>query len=525
MYDLLIKNGKVISGAGNPWYLADVAVKDGVIVRIGHIDNAGAERTIDAAGLFVAPGFIDGHSHSDLFLLANPKAEQKIMQGITTENIGLDGLSVAPINETDIPDWRTHLSGLAGNPPLNWKWRSLADHLDAVDESKPSINVSSYVGLGAVRLKVMGMTTRPATPEEIERMKREIAEAMEQGARGVSTGLIYPPCVYQSKEEMAALCQAAAQYGGIFDVHLRSESDNLLEAIDEVVDIGRRSGIAVHITHFKSMGRDNWGKAGAALEKIDRLRTEGLDITLAQYPYTAGSTMLHAILPPWFHAEGPEKMIDRLANNRRSVKEAIYENFDWENYNRKVEWEDIFISSVESEANKKYEGKHLIAIASEMGLTDPVDAACNLLVDEKLAVGMVTFCMSEEDVIEIMKHPTVCFITDGLLGGAKPHPRVYGSMPRILGRYVREKRVLSLEEAVRKMTSASAQRLGLRGKGLIEENYDADITIFNAETVIDKATYEEPRQFPEGISFVIVNGEVVVENGRHTGASPGKTIR
>ena len=525
MYDVVIRNGRVINGAGNPWFPADVAVSGGKIVKIGKTEGAEAHKVIDASEQCVAPGFIDGHSHSDLYVIANPKAEQKAMQGVTTENVGLDGLSLAPIEEKDIETWKAHLSGLGGNPGLEWTWRSFGDYLDAVDAAKPSINVCSYVGLGAIRLKVMGMGDQAAGPDDIEQMRVETQKAMEQGARGVSTGLIYPPCVYQSQEEMVEMCKVAQQYGGIFDVHLRSESDGLMDSIDEVLEIGRQSGIPVHITHFKSMGRKNYGRAPEALEKLDKARQEGIDVTIAQYPYIAGSTMLHAVLPPWLHKQGPVKLVDTLKNERASVHKDIYENMNWENFLRNVTWEDIFVSSVESEANKCYEGKNISQIASMMKLDDPLDAACDLLVAENLAVGMVSFSMDEGDVVTIMKHPTTCFITDGLLGGSKPHPRVYGTMPRILGRYVREQGVLSIEEAVRKMTSASAQRLGLQSKGLLAENFDADIVVFDPNTIIDRATFEEPRQFSDGISWVLVNGQVVVENGKHTGASPGKTVR
>ena len=525
MYDVVIRNGKVINGAGNPWFPADVAVSGGKIVKIGKTGEAEAHKVIDASGQCVTPGFIDGHSHSDLYIIANPKAEQKAMQGITTENVGLDGLSLAPIEEKDIETWKAHLSGLGGNPGLEWTWRSFGDYLDAIDKAKPSINACSYVGLGAIRLKVMGMGDEPAGANDIEKMKVETQKAMEEGARGVSTGLIYPPCVYQSTEEMVEMCKVSQRYGGIFDVHMRSESEGLMKSIDEVLEIGRLSGIPVHITHFKSMGRKNFGRAAEALEKLDKARQDGIDVTIAQYPYIAGSTMLHAILPPWLHKKGPEKLVDTLKNERASVHKDIYENMNWENFLRNITWDDIFVSSVESEANKRYEGKTISQIASMMKLDDPLDAACDLLIQENLAVGMVSFSMDEGDVVNIMKHPTTCFITDGLLGGSKPHPRVYGTMPRILGRYVREQKILSLEDAVRKMTSASAQRLGLQSKGLIAENFDADIVVFDPDTVIDKATFEEPRQFSDGISWVLVNGQVVVENGKHTGAGPGKTVR
>ncbi len=525
MYDLLILNGRVISGEGNPWFKADVAVVGDKIVRIGQLQGQPAAKIIDAKGLVVSPGFIDGHSHSDLCILTDPEAEQKTKQGVTTENVGLDGMSVAPIDERDIPSWQKHLSGLAGHPRIDWTWRTFSDYLDAIDARRPSDNITSYVGLGTIRLKAMGMTDREATHEEIEQMKRIASRSMEQGSRGISSGLIYPPSQYQTLAEVVEIANAARTHDGVYNVHLRSEGDRLIEAMEEVLEIGRRSGIPVLITHFKANGRKNWGLSEKSLERIDRARREGVDVSIEQYPYTAGSTMLQAVVPPWYHSRGPDRLIRMLKESREAVKKDIRERTDWENISLQSGWENIFVSSVESEPNKVCEGKNVAEIAGMRRLKDPADAALDLLAEEELAVGMVVFSMAEEDVERIMKHPTVNFITDGLLGGSRPHPRVYGAFPRILGRYVREQKVLSLEEAVRKMTSLPAEKLRLKKKGVIAENYDADITIFNAETIIDRATFEDPRQFPSGIEWVIVNGKVVVEHGEHTGARPGRTIR
>jgi N-acyl-D-amino-acid deacylase len=313
-------------------------------------------------------------------------------------------------------------------------------------------------------------------------------------------------------------------YDGIYDVHLRSEGDHVIEAIEEVIEIGRQSEIPVLITHFKVMGKNNWGLSEKTLEMIDDARRQGVEVTIAQYPYTAGSTMLHAVIPPWYHAKGPDKLIQSLREDTESIKKDIRNRTDWENFARNNGWENIIASSVESEANKKYEGRSITEIASMRKLDDPADAALNLLAEEELAVGMIIFCMDEDDVVRIMQHPTVSFITDGLLGG-KPHPRVYGTFPRILGRYCRDQGILVLEEAVRKMTSLPAEKLRIKPKGRIAENYDADITIFDFETVKDNATYESSKQFPTGIEWVIVNGTVVVKKQHHTKATPGRTIR
>jgi N-acyl-D-amino-acid deacylase len=447
------------------------------------------------------------------------------MQGVTTENFGLDGMSVAPIAEKDIPVWRTHLSGLGGNPDIEWNWRSLADYFDRIDALPIAINITAYVGLGTIRLNVMGMTDRDANVNEISRMKKIAAQAMEEGARGISAGLIYPPSQYQSLQEIVEIAKVVREYDGILDVHMRNESDSIFEAMHEIDEIGRISKIPVHITHFKIRGKNNWGRSKQALELLDKMRQKGLDVTISQYPYTAGSTMLHAVIPPWYHAQGPNQLLQMLHEQKEPIKKDIRSRMDWENFAATVGWDNILVSSVESVVNKKYEGKSIAKIADMQGLDDPAEAALALLAEENLAVSMINFGLHEDDVITIMKHPKVSFITDGLIGGGTPHPRVYGTYPRILGRYVRRQRVLTLEEAIRKMTSLPAQNLRLKTKGMIVENYDADITIFNPNTIIDNSTYENPKQYPTGIDWVIVNGQTVVENGAQTGATPGRTIR
>ncbi|RPJ09338.1 MAG: D-aminoacylase [Deltaproteobacteria bacterium] len=523
MYDLLILNGKIISGMGNPWYFGDLAIAKGKIVRIGQLSKEKADRVIDARGCFVAPGFIDGHSHSDLFLFSHPEADSKILQGVTTEIVGMDGLSVAPIDEGNVADWQRLLSGLTGDLPVVWKWRSLADYLRAIDAVPVSVHVASYVGLGTIRLKVMGMTDREAAPDEIDRMKRLAAQSLEEVARGISGGLVYPPNQYQTTKEIVEIAKVVREYDGIFDVHLRNEGDHLVQAMDEAIEIGRQAQIPVLISHFKVAGKKNWGQSEPILQKIDEARREGVDLTISQYPYTAGSTMLHAVVPPWYHAGGPERLIQRIREERERIKKDL-ERDGWDNLAKGVGWESIVIASVKSDGNKKYEGKRVTEIAAMRGIKDPIDAALDLLVEEDLGVGMLLFSMDEKDVVNIMRHPSVNFITDGLLAG-KPHPRTYGTFPRILGRFVREKGILSLEEAIRKMTSLPAEKMRLKNKGKIIENGDADITVFNLDMIRDHATYENPRQSPAGIEWVIVNGTVVAEKGKPTHAKPGKTIK
>jgi N-acyl-D-amino-acid deacylase len=324
------------------------------------------------------------------------------MQGVTTENLGMDGMSVAPIDEKDVATWRRHLSGLAGDPKIDWHWRSLADYFDTIDALPPSINITSYVGLGTIRLKVMGMTDRPANVEEIGQMKRIAAQAMEEGARGISSGLIYPPSQYQTLDEVVEIARLVRQYDGIYDVHLRNEGSHIIPAMNEVIEIGRRSGIPVLITHFKVMGKRNWGRSEETLKILDEARREGIDVTIAQYPYTAGSTMLHAVVPPWFHAGGPGKLLARLRSEREAIKRDMAERSDWENIPAAVGWENVVVSSVESETNREFQGKRLTEIAALRGVSDPADAALDLLAEEELAVGMIIHGMAEGDVVRIM---------------------------------------------------------------------------------------------------------------------------
>ncbi len=519
MYDLVIKGGKVLDGVGNPWFKADVAVVEGRIIEVGDLE-ADAERVVDAEGLMVAPGFIDTHSHSDLMLIAEPEARQKIMQGITTEVIGQDGLGEAPIREELVEDWRRYLSGLNGDPDIEWVWRSFGEYLDALEKARPATNVAALVGHGNLRLLTMGMENRSPTSSELEEMKETLSSSMREGACGMSTGLIYPPCVYAGTEELTELCSVVAVNGGVFVVHMRNEGDRLFESIEEVTAIGRGSGVPVQISHFKASGDRNWGKVVEALGLLEKAREDGVDMTVDQYPYVAGSTFLSSLLPVWMHEGGTQRMLDRLrdAEIRRRLVDEMVEGERGEDWG----WGNVIVTSVKTEVNKRFEGKNLEQIG-EARRQDPLEALFDLVLEEENAATMVSFSMSEDDVRTVMRSPLQMVCTDGIVLG-RPHPRVYGSFPRVLGRYVREG-VLRLEEAVRKMTSLPAQRFSLLDRGLIKPGMSADITIFDPETVIDTATYEDPIRFPKGIEYVIVNGEFMVERGEHTGIRGGKILR
>jgi len=519
MFDLVIKDGMVVDGAGNPWYKANIAVTKGRIAAIGMLDTD-AERVIDAKGLVVAPGFIDTHSHSDLMLMAEPEARQKIMQGITTEVVGQDGLGEAPLRDDVVDDWRRYLSGLNGDPDIDWKWRSFAEYLDELEAAGPATNVVSLVGHGNLRLLAMGMEDRQPTTTELEEMKKLLAEAMRQGAFGLSTGLIYPPCVYADTTELVELCRVTAAYGGLFVVHMRNEGDRLLESIDEVVAVGKGAAIPVHISHFKASGERNWGRVGDALRMLEQARMDGVEVTVDQYPYLAGSTFLSSLLPVWAHEGGTEKMLKRLRDGATRTKMSA--DMIGEERGRSWGWGNILVTSVSTEGNKRFEGKTVEDIA-EARRQSPIDTVFDLILEEENAVTMVSFSMCEEDVRTVMRSPLQMVCTDGIVLG-KPHPRAYGSFPRVLGRYVRDG-VLRLEEAVRKMTSLPAQTFSLHDRGLLKPKMCADITIFDPDTVIDKATYRNPIQFPQGIEYVIVNGVVTVEDGEHTGECAGRVLR
>jgi N-acyl-D-amino-acid deacylase len=519
MFDLVIKDGKVLDGTGNPWFKADVAVAKGRIMELGDL-GTDADRVVGAEGLVVAPGFIDAHSHSDLMLIAEPEARQKIMQGITTEVIGQDGLGEAPIREELVEDWRRYLSGLNGDPDIEWGWRSFGEYLDVLEKARSATNVAVLVGHGNLRLLAMGMENRSPTSSELEEMKQILSTSLREGACGMSTGLIYPPCVYAGTGELTELCSVVAINGGVFVVHMRNEGDRLFESIEEVTAIGKESGVPVQISHFKASGERNWGKVVDALGLLEKAREGGVDMTVDQYPYVAGSTFLSSLLPVWMHEGGTQKMLDRLgdAEIRRRLIEEMVEGERGEDWG----WDNVIVTSVKTEVNKLFEGKNLEQIGEERR-QDPLEALFDLVLEEENAATMVSFSMSEENVRTVMCSPLQMVCTDGIVLG-RPHPRVYGSFPRVLGRYVREG-VLRLEEAMRKMTSLPAQRFGLLDRGLIKPGMSADITVFDPETVIDTATYEDPISFPKGIEYVIVNGEVTVERGELTGCRNGKILR
>lgn len=527
MYDLLIRKGKVIDGTGSPWFLADIGIIGDRIAAIGNLSQAQGKEEILAEGLVVTPGFIDMHTHSDLFILEKRFLAAKIRQGITTDLLGQDGIAAAPLHPDHIEAWKKNLAGLDGTPNIEWDWTSVDSYLNKIEQVGPSYNLSFLVPHGNIRMQVMGLEGRAATKEEIAKMQDVLREAFEQGASGLSSGLIYPPCVYAELEEIEALCQVAAEYGATFVVHQRSEGDTIVESMQELIDIARKTGMHLHFSHFKICGKKNWGKADEVLSLFDSARAEGIEVTFDQYPYTAGSTMLSAILPPWAHAGGTVAMLERLNNpaDREQMKHDMMQGLpNWDSIAEWAGWEGIYITSVTTENNRGVVGKHLADIAEMRGEDDPAETALNLILEEENGVGMIDFVMDDAVVSRIMAHPAGCFGSDGLLGG-EPHPRAYGSFPRILGKYVRQDGTLTLVDAIRKATSQPARILGLHDRGIIREGLKADLVIFNPDSVIDKATYEQSRQHPEGINYVIVNGNTVVAGNEERHIPAGKVLR
>lgn len=524
MYDIVIRNGQVYDGTGNPWTKLDIGIKDGKIAKLGKLNEAKAKVDIDAEGLAVSPGFIDTHVHSDLLCTIPEIHKIKVLQGVTTELLGQDGISVAPVSEETKPLWQQQLRGLNGDIG-DWPWNSIDEYLQFLSDSKLAGNVTYLVPHGAVRTLVMGFEGRQATLAEMGKMRELVEEGMRQGAFGVSTGLIYPPNVFSDKAELIEICKGAAKYNGCFVVHMRNESHNVLEALDEVIDVARQANIRLLISHFKVIGLKNRDKYKKALEKIEQGRNEGIEINFDQYPYTAGSSVLHAILPPWVHNGGTEEMLLRLQDPdvRNKIKHDFEHNLDFENMVNSCGWESIFVSAVNTERNRPLEGKNLLQIAEIRGVA-PADAAFDLLIEENGAVTMVCYMGDEEDVISGMKHPLQIVGSDGIFGG-KPHPRLYGSFPRVLGRFVREKQALTFAEAIRHMSGAPAQLLRLQDRGFLREGYWADVTVFDPNTVTDCATYEQPLLEPIGIKYVIVNGQLAVDDSTFTGVTAGKVIR
>ncbi|CZR74736.1 N-acyl-D-amino-acid deacylase family protein [Clostridioides difficile] len=523
----LIKHGLIVDGNKTPAYEGDILIENEKILKISQDLNEEADKVIDAKGRVICPGFIDTHSHSDLVILVNPYNEVKIRQGITTEVLGQDGISMAPLPQEHISSWRKNLAGLDGeSDEIDWKYETTENYLKMMDYNGVGLNETYLVPHGNVRMEAMGLEDRPATKEEIQKMCEITERELKAGAIGLSTGLIYIPCAYSLTEEIIEMCKVVAKYDGVFVVHQRSEADTILTSMEEIIEIGKQSGVKVHFSHFKVCGKANWKYIPQVIELLEKAEKEGIRVSFDQYPYAAGSTMLGVVLPPWAHSGGTDKLIERLSdeNERAKMKKDIANGIEgWDNFIEFAGIDQIFVTSVKTEKNKDVIGKSLLEIGKMRG-KDPLDATFDLLKEEENAVGMVDFYGLEEHIIGFMKRDEQNVCTDGLLAG-KPHPRAYGSFPKILGRYVRELNVLTIEEAVYKMTKKAATSFSIKDRGELKEGYFADIVIFDKDTVSGCDDFINSMQYPTGIDYVIINGNCVVEEGKYNKIKAGKVLK
>jgi N-acyl-D-amino-acid deacylase len=526
-WDILIRGGQVVDGSGRRGEAADVAVAGGRIAAIGKSLAGYAAKTIDAAGLAVTPGFIDIKTHSDFTLPINPKAESKVRQGVTTEIIGHCGFSVAPILPGRLDLIRDYLSASA--PWLPFRETSFPEYLDTFPSV--AVNAGMLVGHHTLRLNTMGMRAGPPSRAELDHMTALLDEALTAGALGLSTGLFTPPGSYAERDEIVALCRVLKRRKARYFTHLRDESNRVLESVEEAIDIARTCGVHVEIVHLKCSGLDNWGKAAQVLAMLEQAREEGLDIDCDSYPYAAGSNPLKNLLPQWVQEGGLEAMLQRLAlpETRARIRSDVARD-GLNNWGRIQSWDAVQISI--SPHLPEHAGETFGALAAARG-HDPVDVVCDYLIADKGATRVLITSIAEDDIREIVRSPSAlvgsdgnCVADYGIVAQGKPHPRFYGTFPRIIGRYVRDERLLPLERAIHKMTGASARALGLRDRGLLRAGWHADIAVFDPEDFIDRATYAEPHQYPTGArTTVIVDGTLVVENTRHTGALPGRVLR
>jgi N-acyl-D-aspartate/D-glutamate deacylase len=524
MLDVMLNGGLIVDGSGEAPFVTDIALVGDRVVRIGDCAGTEALLQLDCRGLAVAPGFIDMHSHSDEVLLVLPSAESKVRQGITTEVGGNCGFSPAPLLGGALDEKRDEMRRLYGGEP---EWTDFDGFFRALEQSPPALNFCCLAGLGTIRSALGCLGPHPLRDDDLMRAQALVRQACEQGAIGVSSGLIYPPGRSADTDELVALASSAAAAGSpLYASHIRSEGDGLIEAVDEALDVGRRSECAVQLSHHKASRRRNWGKVHDTLARIDRARDSGLDVVVDQYPYKASSTGLDVILPGDVNVGTRAEVAARLADPRYAALVAARVELDYGG-----RWHEVLVASVGSHKNRHYEGQTLADIAASMGRT-PVDAALRLLVDEKLDVAAIYFTMCEDDVRTVLSYRHTCIGTDAsarATGGptaiGKPHPRTFGTFPRIFKRYVRDTKLLTLAEAVRRATSLPASRLGLRDRGAIAVGSFADVVVFDAERIADTATYAQPYCYPQGIVHVFVNGVAAVRDGAMTVGRPGRVLR
>jgi dihydroorotase/N-acyl-D-amino-acid deacylase len=524
-FDLIIAGGRLVDGTGAPWFRADVGVTGDRIRAVGDLSKATAKRRIDASALVVAPGFIDMLGQSEYNVLVDNRAASKITQGITTELTG-EGTAIAPVNARMIAEGKDTWDRYGVTP----NWTTLAGYWKAFERARPAINLGTFVGAGGVRDLVIGKQDRAATPEDLKAMEAAVAQAMEEGAFGLSTSLLYVPDRFASTEEIIAMAKVAAHYGGTYITHQRDEGDEIDKSLDEVFRVAREAHIPAQIYHLKVAGEKNFGRMPLVLKRIEQARAEGLDVSADQYPWTASSNNLDASLPLWVREGGHDKLIERLKDpaTRARVREEMMKESQ---ASKDDPGSRILITSVLNVALKPYEGKTVAEIGKGEG-KDSIDALIDIVIADRANTGRVTFSMSDQDVRLALAHPLVSMCTDssamaedGIFSQEKSHPRAWASAPRILGHYVRDEGVLSLEEAIRKMTSLPASRMGLHDRGVVRPGMAADLVVFDAARVADRSSYSDPLHYSAGIPYVAVNGQLVVDEGRITDARPGRALK
>lgn len=544
MLDILIKNGKVIDGTGNPWIREDVGISGEKIVSVGRIDGNQARIVIDAQGLMVCPGFIDVHAHSGPIFTLNADdqcryLEGRIRQGITTEIIGNCGKSLGPLNPEDI----SLVKGTFWQSPegAKWDWTTLGEYLNRLETQGVALNVGTLVGHGTIRVAIMGMSAAIPTHDQLARMKRLVQEALDEGALGLSCGLIYPPGMYTTTHELMELASVVAANGRLFTSHIRGSSETLLPAVKEIIKIGEETGVSVQHSHHEAVGKDHWWKIEETLKQEESARERGVSIAYDVFPYVAANTNMTAIFPPWSLVDGIQKLLERLraSDTRRRIESDIEECIPgwppwipgcWpHNIVEAVGWDSIRLYHVGSEKHESFVGKSIEEMSAMVG-KKPFDAVAELMLEANGVASCFVFGVSgdlstDKPNRELIKHPLGAISTDASdFGKGKPHPAAYGTYPRVIGRLARDEKVISVEEAVRKMTSWPAQIMGIRDRGWIRDGMFADIVLFDLARIKDNATYEEPRQFPDGIEFVLINGKIAIERGEYHRGLPGKVV-
>ena len=529
-FDIVITHGRIIDGTGSPWYSGDLGIRGGKIAEIGNLASAARTRTIDARGQVVTPGFIDMLGQSELTILVDPRLPSKIYQGITTEITG-EGESVAPLNDAIRRSGKKQTDLLGIRPD----WQTFRQYFARLEQQGIGINVADYVGATSVRRMVLGDNDVQPTPAELEQMRQLVRQAMLDGAVGLSTSLEYPPAPYAKTQELVALASVAAEFGGIYATHMRSESTAILQSLDEVIRIAREAQIPVEVWHFKVAGKPSWGHMPEAVAKIEAARAEGVDIAADTYAYTAWGNGLSAFIPPWAHDGGTAKLLERLkdpAARERIRQDMLTPSDEWENEWQQIPGpESILIGQVQNPKLLPLQGKTIAEVA-KLWNKDPMDAIFDLLVQDDAFTGVAVSGMSEPDVVLALEQPWVSIDNDssgvspeGILGREHAHPRAYGTFPRILRKYVREEHKLTLEDAIRKFSALPSERLRLEGRGLLRVGMWADVTIFDPATIRDLATFDNPNQLSQGMDYVLVNGVPVIDQGKMTGARPGKVLR